>query len=421
MTAKDAGPTNANATPVGALAGIRVLDLSRVLAGPLCTQILADLGADVIKVERPGTGDDTRTWGPPWLLDANGNETSEASYYLSTNRGKRSITVDITTPAGLEVVRSLALRSDVIVENFKVGGLAKRGLDYESISALKPDIVYASITGFGQDGPMADQPGYDYLAQAMSGLMSVTGRADGEPGAGPLRTGVAITDQASGLFTAVGVLAALFHREQNGAGQHVDISLLDSGLALLINQALSYFVGGHVPQRTGEWHPSLAPYQPFDTIDGRVVIAVGNNGQFAELCDWLDAPELPTDPRFADNPDRNAHRLELAGLLQAKLRSKTQTDVLAALPARGVPTAKINDIAEAFDEPQAKHRGGRIDLPHSLAETVPGIANPIHLSQTPVTYRNGPPTLGEHTNEVLTEVLAMTATDIAALREAGAL
>ena len=420
MSSVGASQNSSNET-AGVLAGVRVLDLSRVLAGPLCTQMLADLGADVVKVERPGTGDDTRTWGPPWLHDKDGNPTTDASYYLSTNRGKRSITVDITKPEGLEVVRSLALKSDVIVENFKVGGLAKRGLDYATLAAQKPELVYASITGFCQDGPMADQPGYDYLAQAMSGLMSVTGRADGEPGAGPLRTGVAITDQASGLFTAIAVLGALFHREQTGQGQHVDISLLDSGLAFLINQALSYFVGGAVPQRTGEWHPSLAPYQPFDVIDGRVVIAVGNNGQFAQLCDWLGIPELTTDPRFVDNPDRNAHRLELAGLLQAELRNYTQAEVLEGLPGRGVPTAQINDIAQAFEEPQVKHRGGRIELPHSVAGTVPGIASPIHYSETPVTYRNGPPTLGEHTDEVLAEVLGLTAAQIADLRDAGAL
>ncbi len=403
----------------GALNGVRVLDLSRVLAGPLCTQILADLGADVIKVERPGHGDDTRTWGPPWLHDEEGNPTTDASYFLCTNRGKRSITIDMSTPQGLEVVRSLALKSDIVVENFKVGGLKKLGLDYETLSALKPDLVYASITGFGQDGPMADQPGYDYLAQAMSGLMSVTGRADGEPGAGPLRTGVAIADQASGLFTTVAVLAAMFHRERTGEGQHVDVSLLDSGVALLINQALSYFVGGAVPQRTGEWHPSLAPYQPFDVADGRIVIAVGNNGQFEQLCQWLGVPELISDPRFVTNPDRNAHRLELAGLLQTALRTVTQADVLAALPQIGVPSAKINNVAEAFAEPQVQHRGGRIDLPHAAAGTVPGIASPMHFSATPVTYRNGPPTLGEHTADVLSGLLNMTAADIDTLRNDG--
>ena len=405
----------------GALSGVRVLDLSRVLAGPLCTQILGDLGAEIIKVERPGRGDDTRQWGPPWLDDVDGNPTVESSYYLCANRGKQSITVDMSTPEGLGVIRSLALESDVVVENFKVGGLAQKGLDYGTLSSLKPELIYASITGFGQDGPMAQQPGYDYLAQAMSGLMSITGRADGEPGAGPLRFGVAITDQASGMFTVIGILAALFHRQQTGVGQYVDVSLLDSGLALMINQAQSYFVGGEVPVRTGEWHPSLAPYQPFDVADGRVIIAVGNDGQFAKLCEFLEVPQLVSDPRFVTNPDRNVHRVELAGLLQTQFRTKTQGEVLAALPDLGVPSAKVNDVADAFAEPQAQHRGGKIELPHTLSGTVDGIASPIHLSETPVTYRNGPPTLGEHTDQVLREVLGLDAAAIDALRQAGAL
>lgn len=424
MSSSDDGsptPSQAHATSSGILSGVRVLDLSRVLAGPLCTQMLADLGAEVIKVERPGTGDDTRTWGPPWLHDVDGNPTTDASYYLSTNRGKKSITVDMGSPEGLDVVRSLALESDVIVENFKVGGLAKYGLDYETLSAVKPELVYASVTGFGQDGPRAASPGYDYLLQAMSGLMSVTGRADGEEGAGPLRAGVAITDQATGLFTAIAVLGAMFHRERTGVGQQVDVSLFDSGLALLINQALSYFVSGNIPGRTGEWHPSLAPYQPFDVADARIVIAVGNNGQFAQLCAFLEVPELTSDPRFVNNPDRNEHRLELAGLLQAELRGRTQAQALDGLAAHGVPAAPINNIAEAFADPQAIERGGRIDLPHSVAGTTPGVANPIHFSETPITYRNGPPTLGEHTDEVLAEVLNLSAAEITALRNTGAI
>lgn len=416
-----ASKAHAISAGAGVLSGVRVLDLSRVLAGPLCTQMLADLGAEVIKVERPGTGDDTRTWGPPWLHDVDGNPTTDASYYLSTNRGKKSITVDMSTAEGLDVVRRLAMESDIVVENFKVGGLAKYGLDYETLSALKPELVYASVTGFGQEGPRAASPGYDYLLQAMSGLMSVTGRADGEEGAGPLRAGVAITDQATGLFTAIAVLGAMFHRERTGIGQHIDVSLFDSGLALLINQALSYFVSGTIPSRTGEWHPSLAPYQPFDVADSRVVIAVGNNGQFEQLCAFLGVPELTTDPRFVNNPDRNKHRMELAGLLQAELRTRTQAEVLEGLAARGVPSAPINNIGEAFDDPQAIDRGARIDLPHSVAGTAPGIANPIHFSETPVTYRNAPPTLGEHTDEVLTEVLNLSSEELAALRDAGAL
>ena len=404
---------------IGALSGIRVLDLSRVLAGPACAQLLADLGADVIKVERPGVGDDTRHWGPPWLLDEEGNETAEASYYLCANRGKKSITIDIGTEAGVDLVKQLAAKSDVVVENFKVGSLAKKGLDYEGLRQIKPDIIYASITGFGQDGPMADQPGYDYLAQAMGGMMSVTGRADGEPGAGPLRAGVATADQMSGMYTTVGILAALRHRDQTGIGQHVDVSLLDSQLAFMANQALNYFVGGVPPTRSGEWHPNLAPYQPFDVADGRVVIAVGNDSQFAAFCGWLGLDELITDPRFAENPARNKHRVELAGLLQAELRTRTKAETLEALPRLGVPAAKINDMAEAFEEPQAKHRGGRIELPHSLAGTAPAISNPIHFSESPVTYRNAPPTLGEHTDDVLANVLGLSEAEVEALRSNG--
>ena len=404
---------------IGALSGIRVLDLSRVLAGPACAQLLADLGADVIKVERPGVGDDTRHWGPPWLLDEEGIETAEASYYLCANRGKKSITIDIGTEAGVDLVKQLAAKSDVVVENFKVGSLAKKGLDYEGLRQIKPDIIYASITGFGQDGQMADQPGYDYLAQAMGGMMSVTGRADGEPGAGPLRAGVATADQMSGMYTTVGILAALRHRDQTGVGQHVDVSLLDSQLAFMANQALNYFVGGVPPTRSGEWHLNLAPYQPFDVADGRVVIAVGNNSQFAAFCGWLGLDELITDPRFAENPARNKHRVELAGLLQAELRTRTKAETLEALPRLGVPAAKINDMAEAFDEPQAKHRGGRIELPHSLAGTAPAISNPIHFSESPVTYRNAPPTLGEHTDDVLANVLGLSEAEVEALRSDG--
>ena len=396
----------------GALRGVRVLDLSRVLAGPSCTQLLADLGADVIKIERPGVGDETRQWGPPWLSDVSGKETRESSYYLSINRGKRSVTLDIGSSEGADLVRSLARHSDVVVENFKVGSLAKKGLDYESLRAVRDDIIYASITGFGQHGPLADKPGYDYLAQAMSGMMSITGRPDDEPGGGPMRTGVAITDLATGMYTCVGILAALYHRERTGEGQHIDVALLDSGMAFLINQALSYLVSGEAPGRTGEWHPSLAPYQPFDVADGRVVIACGNNGQFASLCDWLDVSHLPTDPRFVDNPDRNQHRLELAGLLQEALRPKTRAEVLAGLGQAGVPAAVINTIGDAFAEPQVMHRGGRIDLPHDLAGSAPGIANPLHLSETPIEYRNAPPTLGQHTEEVLLDVLDLTSEEV---------
>ncbi len=405
----------------GALDGIRVLDLSRVLAGPVCTQLLADLGADVIKIERPGAGDETRQWGPPWLRDEDGNETSESSYYLSANRGKRSVTVDLSQRAGIDLVRRLAVECDVFVENFKVGALSKKWLGYDDIRAVRPDVIYASITGFGQDGPMAEQPGYDYLAQAMGGMMSVTGRADGEPGAGPLRAGVAIADQATGMYATVGILAALRHRDRTGEGQHVDVALLDSQLAFMVNQGLNYLVGGTPPTRSGEWHPNLAPYQPFDVADGRVIIAVGNDRQFAALVEFVGLGELASDPRFTTNPDRNTNREELAALLTSALSVHSTADLLTALPRLGVPAATVNDLAQAFDEPQIKHRGGRIDLPHETAGSAPGIANPLHLSASPIRYRNAPPTLGEDTDDVLTGVLDLDPNEIARLREQGVL
>ena len=374
----------------------------------MCTQLLADLGADVIKVERPGVGDETRQWGPPWLRDTTGQETRESSYYLSINRGKRSVTINIGTPEGVALIRDLAAHSDVVVENFKVGSLARKGLDYPSLKGVREDIIYTSITGFGQNGPLASKAGYDYLTQAMSGLMSITGRPDDEPGGTPMRAGVAVTDQATGFYATIGILAALHHRDRTGEGQYIDVSLLDSGVAFLINQGLSYLVSGTSPGRTGEWHPSLAPYQPFDVADGRIVIAVGNDGQFAALCTWLDLVDLTTDPRFATNPDRNKYRAELAGLIQGALRSKTRAETLAGLEQVGVPVAVINDIEAAFAEPQLQHRGGRIDLPHVLADTAPGIASPLHFSETPIEYRDAPPTLGQHTAEVLAGVLGLT-------------
>lgn len=411
MTERTAPPGHA-----GPLSGIRVLDLSRVLAGPTSAQLLADLGADVIKVERPGSGDDTRHWGPPWLQDVDGNDTAEASYYLCANRGKRSIAVDISTVEGQSVIHRIAAVSDIVIENFKVGALERKNLDYESLKAFNPGIIYASITGFGQDGPMADQPGYDYLAQAMSGMMSINGRPDGSPGAGPLRVGVATADQSAGMYATVGILAALRHRDQTGEGQHIDVSLLDAQMSTLVNQGLNYFVGGTPPTRSGEWHPNLAPYQPFDVADGRVVIAVGNDRQFAAFMSWLDLEPLITDERFVTNPQRNANREELSRLISEAFSTRTKAETLAALPGLGVPAATINSIAEAFDEPQVKHRGGRIELPHATAGTAPGIANPIHFSGTPITYRNAPPLLGEHTDEVLIELAGCTDEDLVKLR-----
>ena len=402
----------------GALSGIRVLDLSRVLAGPSCTQLLADLGADVVKIERPGVGDDTRYWGPPWLVAKDGRATGESAYYLSANRGKRSVAIDISTPDGVELIKRLAAVSDIVVENFKVGSLAAKGLGFDDLRAVKADIIYASITGFGLDGPMAEQPGYDYLAQALGGMMSINGRADGEPGAGPLRVGVATADQSAGLYATIGILAALHHRDRTGVGQQLDVSLLDSQLAFLVNQGLNYLVSGTPPTRSGAWHPNLAPYQPFDVADGSVVVAVGNNQQFAAFMEWLGLNELVADPRFVENPDRNEHRAALVEQIQAVMINRSRADALSDLPAAGVPAAAINDIGEAFDLPQVKHRGGRIDLRHHTAGTAPGIANPMHFSASPVVYRNAPPVLGEHTDEVLEQLLDIDSERRAELRRA---
>ncbi len=395
-----------------ALAGLRVLDLSRVLAGPWCTQLLADLGADVIKIERPGKGDDTRQWGPHWLANEDGTPGTESSYYLATNRNKRSVTVDLASEQGQAIVTDLARHSDVLVENFKVGGLVGKGLDYETLRAINPRLVYASITGFGQDGPRASEPGYDYLAQALSGFMSVTGFADGPP----TKAGVAVSDLSTGMYTTVAVLAALLRRAVSGEGQHIDVALLDSQTAMLANQATSFLVGGVAPQRSGDWHPSLAPYQTFDAADATFIIACGNDAQFRTLCAVIGRPELADDARFADNPSRVKHRPELVGELTSALRRHTRAHWLIELPKAGVPAGSVNTVAEAFDEPQLRHRGVRLDLPHPTAGTAPGVANPIKFSESPVEYRSAPPLLGQHTDEVLAEVLGFDAARLEQLR-----
>jgi crotonobetainyl-CoA:carnitine CoA-transferase CaiB-like acyl-CoA transferase len=394
------------------LAGLRVLDLSRVLAGPWCTQLLADLGADVIKIERPGKGDDTRQWGPHWLANADGTPGTESSYYLATNRNKRSVTVDLSSDQGQAIVTDLARQSDVLVENFKVGGLMTMGLDYPTLRAINPRLVYASITGFGQDGPRASQPGYDYLAQALSGFMSVTGFADGPP----TKAGVAVSDLSTGMYTTVAVLAALLRRAVSGEGQHIDVALLDSQTAMLANQATSFLVGGVSPQRSGDWHPSLAPYQTFDAADATFIIACGNDSQFRTLCSVIGRPELADDERFADNPSRVKHRPELVGELTSALRMHTRAHWLTALPKAGVPAGSVNTVAEAFDEPQLQHRGVRLDLPHPTAGTAPGVANPIKFSESPVEYRSAPPLLGQHTDDVLAEVLGFDSAQLEQLR-----
>jgi crotonobetainyl-CoA:carnitine CoA-transferase CaiB-like acyl-CoA transferase len=384
-----------------ALAGVRVLDLSRVLAGPWATQTLADLGAEVIKIERPGVGDDTRAWGPPFTTKIDGSR-GDSAYFLCANRGKKSVELDIASPEGAETIRKLAATCDVVVENFKVGGLAKYGLDYASLSAGNPRLVYCSITGFGQTGPRASQAGYDYMIQAMGGLMSVTGQPDGAPGAEPMKVGVAVVDLATGLYASNAILAALLHARATGQGQHVDIALFDVQAAMLANQATNYFVSGVAPTRMGNSHPNLVPYQPFPCSDGMVVIAVGNDGQYRTLCGVLGAEVLATDPRYAANAGRIEHRLELVAAISAITSGWTMSELMTRLEPAGVPCGPVNTIDQVFDEPQAKHRRLEIDLVRAdLSAPTRTVASPIRLSETPVRYDNAPPALGADTAEVL--------------------
>ena len=402
----------------GALSHIRVLDLSRILAGPWAGQILADLGADVIKVERPGPGDDTRGWGPPWIKDDQGQDTSVAAYYLCANRNKRSITVDITQPEGQDIVRRLAAQSDVVLENFKLGGLKQYGLDYDSLKAVNQRLVYCSITGFGQDGPYAPRAGYDFLIQGLGGLMSITGRPDGEPGAGPMKVGVALTDILTGLYATNAVLAALAWREQSGEGQYIDMALLDVQVACLANQAMNYLATGSNPRRMGNAHPSIVPYQDFPTADGHMILAIGNDGQFARFCEVAGRPELAADARFATNRARVENRAELIPLLNEITATRTTTEWIAQLEARAVPCGPINGLAEVFADPQVQARGLAVKMPHPEAGEVPLVASPIRLSKTPVEYRRAPPLVGEHTDEILAD-LGVDAAGIAGLRERG--
>ncbi|CAN7468516.1 CaiB/BaiF CoA-transferase family protein [Pseudorhodoferax sp. LjRoot39] len=412
----------AEASPAaGALAGVKVLDLSRVLAGPWCTQILADLGADVVKVELPGAGDDTRHWGPPFLQDAQGQDTDQASYFAACNRNKRSVTIDMSKPQGQALIRQLAEQADVLVENFKVGGLAKYGLDYASLSALNPRLVYCSVTGFGQTGPYAERAGYDLLIQASSGMMSITGRADGEPGGGGVRVGVALTDLFTGVYASTAVLAALRAREQTGRGQHVDMALLDVGMAILANQAAGYLNTGKVPQRQGNSHPSLAPYQDFPTADGAMLLAIGNDGQFARWCEAAGRPEWSRDARFATNTARVHHRTTLIPAMEELTRQRSTAQWVALLEDKAVPCGPINDIGQAFADPHVVARGLRLDLPRDAGDgiaAVAGVASPLRLSEHPPVLRNAPPALGQHTDEVLRE-LGLQDGDIAALRASG--
>jgi len=402
--------------PQGALSGLRVLDLSRVLAGPWAGQLMADLGADVVKVERPGAGDDTRAWGPPWLDDKDGKSTGESAYYLSANRNKRSVTIDISQPEGQLLVQQLASKADILIENFKAGGLAQYGLDYASLKERNPRLIYCSITGFGQTGPYASRAGYDFLIQGMGGLMSLTGRPDGAEGEGPIKVGVALTDVMTGLYATVAVLAALAHREKTGQGQYIDLALLDVQIACLANQAANYLVGGIVPRRMGNAHPNIVPYQDFPTSDGYMIIAVGNDGQFANCCAALGRPEWARDERFATNPQRVKHRYELISMIHGVTVTKTTDEWIAAMETAGVPCGPINTLDKVFADPQVQARGMRIEMEHPLAGAVPLVANPIRMSESPVQYLRSPPTLGEHTSDVLEDWLAMGEAEVVDLR-----
>ncbi|MET3494114.1 CaiB/BaiF CoA transferase family protein [Variovorax boronicumulans] len=404
-----------------ALDGIKVLDLSRVLAGPWCTQILADLGADVVKIERPGVGDDTRTWGPPFIKDADGNDTDQASYFTACNRNKRSVTVDMATPDGQALLQQMAAQADIVVENFKTGGLKQYGLDQESLRAANPRLIYCSVTGFGHDGPYAERAGYDLMIQAMTGMMSITGRPDDVPGGGPLRVGVALTDLFTGVYASTAILAALQVRDRTGEGQHIDMALLDVGMAILANQASAFLNTGKAPQRQGNTHPSLAPYQDFPTLDGSMLLAVGNNGQFARFCEAAGHAEWAADARFATNTLRVKHRGVLIPMMEELTRTRTTADWVTLLEDKAVPCGPINDIAQAFDDAQVKARGLAVTLPRDAGDgiaRITGVASPLRLSATPPVLRHAPPALGQHTREVLAE-FGIDAARFDALRSAG--
>ena len=410
---------------MNSLDGIRILDLSRVLAGPWCTQTLADLGADVIKIERPGTGDDTRTWGPPFLKDAQGADTQEAAYYLGTNRNKRSVTCDIAQPAGQALIRELVVHCDVFVENFKVGDMARYGLDYASLRAINPRLVYCSVTGFGQNGPYADRAGYDYAIQGMGGLMSVTGERD-DLGGGPQKVGVAVADLMTGMYATVGILAALRHAEKTGMGQQVDMALLDTQVAMLANLGANYLVSGQAPGRMGNAHQNIVPYQVFEVApaaDGskdHLILAVGNDSQYVKFCAVANRPELGVNPLFAKNRDRVLNRTQLVPILEAVLRTRSKADWLAALEAAKVPCGAINNLAEVFADPQIEARGMVTEWQHPIKDGLRLVSSPLKLSETPVRSPEGgglpPPQLGQHTDEVLRSVLNYTGQKLSELK-----
>ena len=403
----------------GPLKGIRVLDLSRILAGPWSTQLLADFGADVIKVERPGAGDDTRGWGPPFVTRGDGGQTPESAYFLAANRGKRSLTVDIGTPQGRDVVQSLARSADVFIENYKTGDMARYGLDYETLSALNPRIVYCSITGFGQTGPYRHRPGYDFVIQAMGGLMSITGKPSDEPGGGPMKCGVPVADMMTGMYSTAAILAALHERGSSGKGQYIDMSLLDVQVAWLANQASNYLVSGAAPKAYGNAHPNLSPYQTFPASDGDIIIAVGNDRQFQALCAALGADGLAADARLQKNSGRLENRRALVDALDALTRRHTKQWLLETLTAAGVPVGPVNSIPEALGDEHVRSRGMRVSLRHSCGVDVPLIGNPVKFSRSHVEYRRAPPALGEHTGEILAQELGWAEDEVRQARAAG--
>jgi crotonobetainyl-CoA:carnitine CoA-transferase CaiB-like acyl-CoA transferase len=406
---------------MGPLAGIKVLDLSRILAGPWATQCLADFGATVWKIEKPGSGDDTRHWGPPWIKDGKGKATADSAYFASTNRGKQSLAIDFTKPAGQQLIRSLALRADVLIENFKVGTLAKYRLGYKSLSKLNARLIYCSISAYGQDGPAAAEPGYDAMIQAVAGLMSVTGVPDGEPGAGPVKVGVAVSDLIAGLYAAIAISSALVDRETSGRGEYIDLALLDTQVAALANQALNYLVTGKPPIRRGTAHPNIVPYQAFPTRNGWLMLAVGNDRQYEAFCRAAGKPALAQDKRFRTNADRVANREALIPEIARLFGKKPTAAWLKLLSAAGVPAGPINNLAEVFDEPQVKHRKLRFNLSHALGGQVPQVRNPVLFTRSAVDCRESPPLLGAHTKSVLIGELGLTEAEILSLKDDGAI
>ncbi|MEP6701901.1 MAG: CaiB/BaiF CoA-transferase family protein [Betaproteobacteria bacterium] len=401
------------------LSHITVLDLSRILAGPWCSQLLADLGATVLKIEHPVRGDDTRSWGPPFLNDLAGNETREAAYYLGVNRNKQSVAVDFTRAEGQEILIALARDADVMLENYKVGGLAKYGLDYEAVRRVNPDIVYCSVTGFGQDGPYAKSAGYDFMIQGMGGLMSITGERDELPGGGPQKVGVAVADIMTGLYATIGIQSALIHRDRTGEGQHVDMALLDTQVAMIANLNMNYLLSGKVPGRMGNAHANIVPYQAFPCADGHIILAVGNDNQFEKFCRIAKHPDISADPRFRSNSDRVRNRDDLVPMLTEIIKARTMRDWIDACDAAQVPCGPINRLDQVFADPQVVHRGMRIDMPHPLSGSVPQVVNPIKLSKTPLEFHSAPPLLGQHTAQVLAQRLGYDEARIAALAERG--